>query len=152
VAVYDTAGNGPSYGYASASLSLTSEEASLTVTGQDALGSVEIGFHQGTYCTTVATGAGAGEGPYGGQAGEAFPAGGSGSYNYSWSYVSGDNTQSINSTTAQSPTWTKYMCAIAPSGPTTSQAVWQCAVTDSQGHGPVTVNINVRMGLQIDND
>lgn len=134
-------------------LTITSNQPPLSIAStQDANGSVEWGFDSsGTHCGTVISGSGGGAPPtFVPSAGAVTPSGGTGSYNYSWSYVSGD-VISISSTTVAVPSWSFFLCSSVGTWGTSS-TVYKCTITDSGGGGPVSANINVYLGMFLDND
>lgn len=69
--------------------------------------------------------------------------GGSGSFSYSWTFVSGDAI-SITGSTLQNPQWFATLCA--SSGDTAqANAVWNVLVTDTVTSSTVNTNINVHV-------
>lgn len=66
--------------------------------------------------------------------------GGSGTYTYAWTYVSGSVIPTISSDTSSAPTWSATQTA-----PTTLNAVWQCVVTTGQGIPDVTFTVALSM-------
>ena len=135
-------------------LTITSNQSPLSIgSSQFGAGNVDIFTYPTTYCNNVVTNAGA---PIPGnntiQAPSVSPTGGNGSYTYSWSFVSGDSGIAINSTTLQSPTFNKTMCTSAGAGPVITNAGWQCAVRDTSGNGPVTVNVSITLGIYVENE
>lgn len=63
--------------------------------------------------------------------------GGSGSYSYSWAYVSGDATIGITSATQERPLWSHSSVT------TSRQAVWRVTVTDTANGNTATDDITV---------
>lgn len=128
-------------------LTITSNQPALAIgSSSDANGELIIFSAHGTLCEPVTA-------PNGGTPTQfVVPTGGSGSYNYSWSYVSGETGIAISNASAASVTFTMTLCANAETGETVKDAVWQCSVTDSSGNGPVTANINVELIFNIEND
>ena len=136
------------------SLSVVSNQVPLAIGGtQNGSGTVQIFTYPTTYCNTVVTGSGS---PIPGlsviQAAIVTGSGGTGSYNYSWSYVSGNTGMTISSTTVSSPSFSEFLCTNAEAGPNIVTAVYQCAVTDSGGNGPVTTNVTIQLGVYVNNE
>jgi len=82
----------------------------------------------------------------------ATAAGGSASYSYAWSYVSGDSFITIDNAALQSPTFTSELLSVGGAGDSdTASAVWRCTVTDSESH-TAHCDINVTLTLFCVND
>lgn len=74
--------------------------------------------------------------------------GGSGSFTYAWSYLSGDtNTATDPGSTVQNPKWfpTAPGLCTGSGGTATADAVWHLVVTDTVTLATVSTNINVHL-------
>lgn len=131
-------------------LTVTSNQPPLAIgSAQTGKGWNDFNFDpSGHICRTVNTGDGVE--PLGGSPAAVFPTGGTGSYNYSWTYSSGDNTITVNNSSLQSPTFSKFMCTGL--GTSSTSANWLCSVTDTGGNGPVTTLVSIQLNITLEND
>lgn len=68
------------------------------------------------------------------------PSGGTGPYTYAWSYLAGDASINISSSTAQNPTWSKTLGSAE-----IADASWLVTVTDSLG---ATASTSITVSLE----
>lgn len=74
--------------------------------------------------------------------------GGSGSYSYSWAYLSGDGSFGCSNSAISNPTFSRSFSGVGNGSTSTVTGSWRCTVTDIQSGATVTGDCSISLAWQ----